>query len=332
MFSSLTSHAPISFTDLNEQQILALAITAEEEDSRIYRAFASRLIADYPATASVFKDMAKEEGEHRARLYALYRERFGQDLLLIRRTDVKGFLRRKPVWLQPHIDIAAIRAEVASMEAEAAAFYRKAAEHASDLAIRELLMSLAETEEDHESTALALETSHLPDKVAHAEEEHAHQKFVLQYVQPGLAGLMDGSVSTLAPLFAAAFATHNNWDTLLVGLAASVGAGISMGFAEALSDDGQISGRGSPLVRGWVCGLMTTIGGLGHALPYLIPNSWPNAFWIATAIASLVVAVELAVIAWIRWKYMDTPIVKAVIQIVVGGALVLLAGIALGSA
>ncbi len=332
MLNPLSSSGSIAFADLDEQQILALAITAEEEDGRIYRAFATRLAADYPATAQVFKDMAREEGEHRARLYQVYRERFGQDLLLIRRSDVKGFLRRKPVWLANTLDIAAIRKEVASMEAEAAAFYRKAAAQTSDLAIRELLVSLAETEEDHEGTALALEAAHLPDTVAHAEEDKAHQKFVLQYVQPGLAGLMDGSVSTLAPLFAAAFATHNNWDTFLVGLAASVGAGISMGFAEALSDDGQISGRGSPLVRGWVCGLMTTIGGIGHAVPYLIPTSWPNAFWLATAIASFVVAVELAVIAWIRWKYMDTPFMKAVVQIVVGGALVLAAGVLLGSA
>jgi erythrin-vacuolar iron transport family protein len=151
-------------------------------------------------------------------------------------------------------------------------------------------------------------------------------------VQPGLAGLIDGSVSTLAPLFAAAFATHSNWETFLVGLAASVGAGISMGFTEALSDDGIITGRGSPVLRGVVCGLMTTLGGVGHTLPYLIPDAWPNAFYLATIIAAAVVAVELFAISWIRARYMDTPFLRATFQVVVGGVLVLLAGIFIGSA
>src|SRR5277367_2725674 len=143
--------------------------------------------------------------------------------------------------------------------------------------------------------------------------------FVLQYVQPGLAGLMDGSVSTLAPLFAAAFATHNNWDTFLVGLAASVGAGISMAFAEALSDDGSLTGRGAPLIRGIVCGGMTTLGGLGHTMPYLVPDRWPNAFWVATGISGIVVFCELWAIAWVRARFKDTPFLRAAFQVIIGG-------------
>jgi VIT1/CCC1 family predicted Fe2+/Mn2+ transporter len=158
------------------------------------------------------------------------------------------------------------------------------------------------------------------------EREAARRFFVLRFVQPGLAGLMDGSVSTLAPLFAAAFATSNTVATFKVGLAASVGAGISMGFAEALSDDGKLSGRGTPWLRGLICGLMTTIGGLGHTLPYLIPH-----FQIATNTAIAVVVVELAVIAWIRRRYMDTKLLSAIFQVVVGGVLVFIAGWLIGS-
>ena len=166
-----------------------------------------------------------------------------------------------------------------------------------------------------------------------AEEDRTRQRmFVLQYVQPGLAGLMDGSVSTLAPLFAAAFATHQNWQTFLVGLAASIGAGISMGFAEALSDDGSLTGRGSPWLRGLTCGVMTTLGGLGNTMAYLVPDSWANAFWIATAIAGVVVFFELWAIAFIRARYMDTPFLQAVFQIVLGGAIVLAVGILIGAA
>jgi hypothetical protein len=150
---------------------------------------------------------------------------------------------------------------------------------------------------------------------------------VLQIIQPGLAGLMDGSVSTLAPVFAAAFATRNSWDAFLVGMAASVGAGISMGFAEAMSDDGVLSGRGKPLARGTVCGAMTTAGGIGHTVPFLIKN-----FNIAMAIAVVIVAIELAVIAWIRHRYMDTPLLAAAFQVIVGGVLVFIVGILIGSA
>ena len=322
----------LHFSSLSEQQILALAITNEEEDGRIYRAFASQLATDFPASAKVFRGMAEEEAEHRSRLYALYREKFGDELILIRRQDVRGFLKRKPIWLTTNLSLEAMREEAESMEHEAAAFYRKAAAQTRDIPIRELLIHLAEAEDQHGSHAHQLMEDNLNQTARSTEDRAAHQRFILTYVQPGLAGLMDGSVSTLAPLFAAAFATKNNWETLLVGVAASVGAGISMGLTEALSDDGQISGRGSPVVRGWVCGLMTTLGGLGHALPYLIPTTVPNSFWIATAIASIVVVVELFAIAWIRWKYMDTPFMKAMFQIVFGGALVLAAGILFGSA
>ncbi|MCA0320035.1 MAG: rubrerythrin [Proteobacteria bacterium] len=322
----------LAFADLSEQQILALAITNEEEDGRIYQAFARRLEPDYPASARLFVAMAEEEAGHRSRLYALYREKFGEFLPLIRRQDVSGFLKRKPVWLTTNLSLDTIRAEAEAMEAEAQTFYRRAAEGARDVGVRQLLVELAEAEGQHESLAQRLGKELLPEDVRSAEDATAHQRFVLTYVQPGLAGLMDGSVSTLAPVFAAAFATQDNWSTFLVALAAAVGAGISMGLTEALSDDGKLSGRGSPVIRGWACGLMTAIGGLGHALPYLIPTTWPNGFWIATGIAIAIVAVELWAIAWIRWKYMDTPFLKAVFQIVVGGTLVLLTGILFGSA
>ena len=138
---------------------------------------------------------------------------------------------------------------------------------------------------------------------------------------------MDGSVSTLAPLFAAAFATGNTWATFLVGMAASVGAGISMGLAEGLSDDGKLTGRGHPMIRGIAAGVMTAVGGLGHTLPYLIPH-----FQTATAVAIIVVFFELGVISWVRYKYMDTPFLKAAFQIAVGGFLVFLTGILIGNA
>lgn len=322
----------IAFTDLTEQQVLALAIQNEEEDARIYRAFAARLRDEFPHSAAVFTEMAAEEAVHRQRLYDLHRRKFGEDFPLIRRQDVRGFLKRKPIWLSTSLSLDAIRAEAESMEAEAAAFYVKAAERARDLSVRQLLTELAEVEGKHESLARRLTETNLTADARAAEDETAHRRFVLTYVQPGLAGLMDGSVSTLAPVFAAAFATRNNWETFVVALAAAVGAGISMGLTEALSDDGKITGRGSPVVRGWVCGAMTALGGLGHAIPYLIPTSWPNAFWIATTIAIAIVVVELWAIAWIRYKYMDTPFLKAVFQIVVGGTLVLITGIIFGSA
>ena len=314
------------FADLSEQEVLALAITNEEEDSRIYRSFAEGLRKDYAASASMFDEMADEEVRHRTVLFDLYRGKFGEFLPLIRRQDVKGFVRHKPIWLVQPLGLDEVRKYAANMEYETARFYRKAAESARDASVRELLIHLAEAEDKHESLAEALDEKILTPSARSAEDETARRMFVLQYVQPGLVGLMDGSVSTLAPLFAAAFATHRPWETFLVGLAASVGAGISMGFAEALSDDGSLTGRGTPWLRGSVCGLMTTVGGLGHTLPYLIPD-----FWTATVIAFIVVIVELAVISWIRWRYMDTPFFSAAFQIMVGGALVFAAGILIGN-
>ncbi len=320
-----------SFAELDEREVLALAISSEEEDSRIYQSFADRLREPYPHSAKIFDDMAEEERGHRDQLYGLYRTKFGEHLPPIRRDDVKGFLKRRPVRLQKTLGMDDMRKEAEIMEMQAARFYEKAAERSRDVSVRQLLVQLAEAERGHEKRAGELAGGIAPE----AKDEEAatrHRMFVLQFVQPGLAGLMDGSVSTLAPIFAAAFATHNNWSTFLVGLAASVGAGISMGLTEALSDDGQITGRGAPWIRGTVCGIMTTIGGLGHTLPYLVPDSWPNAFWIATTIATLIVFVELWAIAWIRARYMDTPFLQAVFQVVAGGVLVFLAGIFIGSA
>lgn len=316
------------FSDLSEQEILALAITNEEEDSRIYRGFAEGLREKFPASAKVFDEMAEEEVHHRTMLFDLYRKKFGDYLPLIRRQDVKGFIQHKtsPLWLMRPLGLDDVRKYAENMEYEAERFYRKAAAGARDASVRQLLIELAEAEAGHESLAHKLSQTILTPGAREKEDETARRMFVLQYVQPGLAGLMDGSVSTLAPLFAAAFATHNTWETFLVGMAASVGAGISMGFAEALSDDGSLTGRGTPWLRGTVCGLMTTIGGLGHTLPYLIPD-----FYVATIVAILVVAVELAVISWIRTRFMDTPFLQAAFQVVVGGVLVFVAGILIGS-
>ena len=315
------------FYDLTEQEVLALAITNEEEDSRIYRGFAEGLREQFPASAEVFDEMADEEVIHRTRLYDLYRQKFGDYLPLIRRQDVKGFIRQKPsLWLMRPLGLEEVRKYAEDMEFEAEHFYRKAAESARDASVRQLLIELAEAEAGHESLAHKLSRTILTKGAREAEDETVRRMFVLQYVQPGLAGLMDGSVSTLAPLFAAAFATHNTWATFLVGLAASIGAGISMGFAEALSDDGSLTGRGTPWIRGTVCGLMTAVGGLGHTLPYLIPH-----FWTATGIAVAVVMTELWAVSWIRTRFMDTPFLHAAFQVVVGGALVFLAGILIGS-
>jgi rubrerythrin len=314
------------FADLSEQEILALAITNEEEDSRIYRGFAEGLRETFAASAKVFDEMADEEVRHRSMLFDLYRSKFGDYLPLIRRQDVKGFIQKKALWLARPLGLDEVRRYAQAMEFEAARFYRKAALTARDASIRQLLDELAEIEDEHENLAHKLGEQILTKSARAQEDETSRRMFVLQYVQPGLAGLMDGSVSTLAPLFAAAFATHNTWDTFLVGMAASVGAGISMAFAEALSDDGSLTGRGAPVVRGAVTGVMTAIGGLGHTLPYLIPN-----FWTATLVAFAVVAVELAIISFIRHRYMDTPLLSAAFQVVVGGVLVFAAGILIGS-
>ena len=314
-----------SFAGLNEQEVLALAISNEDEDNRIYRSFADGLRASYPDTAAMYDKMAEEESSHHEMLLDLYRKKFGDFLPLIRRQDVKGFVPRRAIWLNRPLGLDAVRKYAEEMEFETARFYRRAAEAANDDAVRDLLTRLAAAEDKHEELAHELGQKLDPGARA-AEDETARRMFVLQYVQPGLAGLMDGSVSTLAPLFAAAFATHNTWATFLVGLAAAIGAGISMGFAEALSDDGSLTGRGAPLVRGVVCGLMTAIGGLGHTLPFLIPH-----FFTATVLAFVVVALELAAISWIRTRYMDTPFLQAAFQVVVGGVLVFAAGILIGS-
>jgi rubrerythrin len=321
-----------NFADLTEREVLAVAIASEEEDSRIYMTFAEDLAERYPDSAKIFEAMAEEERGHRHRLLELYEERFGTHLPPIRREDVRGLLRRRPIWLIKNLPLDSIRKEAETMEFEANRFYARAAEQAQDVGVRRLLGDLAEAEKGHEERATKLTGDILKPGVREEEDRTRRRMFVLQYVQPGLAGLMDGSVSTLAPLFAAAFATHQNWQTFLVGLAASIGAGISMGFAEALSDDGSLTGRGSPWLRGLTCGVMTAIGGLGHSLPYLVPDSWPNAFWIATTIAAIVVFFELWAIAFIRSRYMDTPFLQAVFQIVLGGVIVLGVGILIGAA
>jgi len=313
-------------TDLTEAEILALAIANEEEDARIYRSFAQRLRANYPHSAGMFEEMAVEEQGHRHSLLTLYESRFGKELPHITRQDVKGFLKRNPVWLNEDLQLDAARKHAAVMELEASRFYAGAAERAFDTGTRKLLADLAEAERAHESMAERLGEELKTSGAADEEEETRKRLFVLQIVQPALAGLIDGSVSTLAPIFAAAFATHDSWNAFVVGLAASIGAGISMGLTEALSDDGMVTGRGHPWVRGAACGLATTIGGLGHTLPYLIPD-----FWLATAIAGMIVACELVVIAWVRWRYMETPFASAIVQIVIGGLAVLAVGILIGS-
>ncbi len=314
------------FRDLSPQEILALAITLEEEDSRIYADFAEGLRDTFPATAEMFRRMQTEEVGHRNALIETYRQRFGEHIPHIRREDVKGFVARRPVWLMRPLGINVVRKQAEIMELETRQFYERAAQQITDIGVRKLLNDLADVERRHTEMAESLEEEQLAGTKRTEEDAAARRLFVLQIVQPGLAGLMDGSVSTLAPIFAAAFATHNTWATFLVGLAASVGAGISMGFAEALSDDGSLTGRGRPLVRGIVCGLMTTAGGIGHTLPFLIQN-----FHVAIIAAIVVVAIELAIISYIRFRYMDTPFLSAAFQVVVGGVLVFIAGIAIGS-
>ncbi len=313
------------FSDLSDQEILALAISNEEDDARIYRQYAERLREDFPASAKVFDGMAQEEDEHRRMLIEAHRARYGEVIPLIRREHVAGFYARRPVWLMENLGLETMRAEAREMERQAEQFYRKAANRTSDARTRKLLGDLAAAEADHGQTAGRLEAEHLDREARSQEDADAHRQFILTWVQPGLAGLMDGSVSTLAPIFATAFATQNTHTTFLVGLAASVGAGISMGFTEAASDDGELSGRGSPLKRGLAAGIMTTLGGLGHALPYLIPD-----FWTATTIAIMVVFIELWAIAWIQNRYMQTPFLRATMQVVLGGALVFAAGALIG--
>jgi erythrin-vacuolar iron transport family protein len=316
-----------SFDSLSEQEILALAISSEEEDARIYRAYADGLREAFPASARVFEEMAVEEDGHRRRLIDLHVARFGETIPLIRREHVRGYYDRTPDWLVRPLGLEKTRTMAVRMEDQAARFYEAAAARATDAGTRRLLGDLAAAEKGHESLAVRLGEAHTPEEVKDAEGEAERKQFILTYVQPGLAGLMDGSVSTLAPIFAAAFATGDTWQTFLVGLSASVGAGISMGFTEAAHDDGKLSGRGSPVKRGLASGIMTTIGGLGHALPYLIPD-----FWTATTIAIAVVFVELWAITWIQNRYMETPWFRAAFQVVLGGSLVLAAGILIGHA
>jgi rubrerythrin len=315
-----------NFESLSEREVLALAIQLEEDDARIYADFAEGLREAYPASAQVFEGMRQEESQHRHRLFELYKQKFGEHIPLIRREDVRGFVKRRPVWLYKPLGLEVVRRQAAAMEMEVRNFYEKVAAKSQDASLRQLLGDLAEEERSHAIRADELNRQMLKPDVRREEDEANRRLFVLQIVQPGLAGLMDGSVSTLAPVFAAAFATRNSWDAFLVGLAASIGAGISMGFAEALSDDGSLTGRGHPWLRGLICGLMTTFGGIGHTLPYLIPS-----FRAATTVAVIVVVFELAAISWIRNKYMDTPLVAATLQVALGGALVFLTGILIGS-
>lgn len=310
-----------TFDSLTEQEVLALAVSLEEEDARIYEDFADGLQGNYPEQAAKFREMRREEDGHRHRLLELYKARFGEHVPHIRRQDVRGFVDRKPVWLVRPLGLKTVQKTAESMEVETRRFYEAAGRRATDTGIRQLLGDLAEEERNHAHTAGQIAQT----KLTEDESSRAKRLFVLQVIQPGLAGLMDGSVSTLAPLFCAAFATQSSPATFLVGLAASVGAGISMGFAEALSDDGSLTGRGHPWARGSVCGLMTTLGGLGHTLPYLIPN-----YKTATSIAVCVVLVELGAISWVRHRFMDTPWTSALFQVALGGALVFLAGILIG--
>jgi rubrerythrin len=315
-----------NFDRLSEREILALAISLEEEDERVYADFAEGLRQDFPASAAVFDGMRAEESGHRRRLLELYKQRFGDHIPLIRRQDVKGFVTRKPVWLIRPLGLDTVRNQAAALEAESRRFYEKAAARAQDASVRQLLDDLAQEERHHEDKAEELEKDKLRPDVKHQEDEANRRLFVLQVVQPGLAGLMDGSVSTLAPVFAAAFATRNSWDAFVVGLAASIGAGISMGFAEALSDDGSLTGRGRPWLRGIICGLMTALGGIGHTLPFLVPD-----FHIAMTAAVIVVVAELGVITWIRNRYMETPPLSAALQVGLGGILVFVTGVLIGS-
>lgn len=326
MLGRLLPASKRSFDSLSEEEILALAITSEEEDSRIYLAYADSLREQYPSSAKVFEDMAEVEQTHRNMLIEMFRSRFGERIPLIRREHVRGFYERKPDWLRKNLPLETVRAETEAMEQQAARFYREATKRVSDASTRKLLGDLALAEEGHEDIARMLSEKHVPEDVKSEEDQTARRQFILTYVQPGLAGLMDGSVSTLAPIFAAAFATGDTWSTFLIGLSASVGAGISMGFTEAAHDDGKISGRGSPVKRGLASGIMTAIGGLGHALPYLIPH-----FWTATTVAAIVVFFELWAIAFIQNRYMETPFLRAVFQVVFGGSLVLAAGILIGN-
>ena len=315
-----------NFDDLSEREMLALAISLEEEDERVYADYAEGLRESFPASAAVFDGMREEEAGHRRRLIEQYRQRFGDHIPLIRRQDVKGFVQRKSVWLTRPLRLDVVRKQASAMEVESRRFYIQAAARTTDAGIRQLLDDLAQEEYSHENRAEQLEKAVLQPDARETEDQAQRRLFVLQVVQPGLAGLMDGSVSTLAPVFAAALATHSSWAAFVVGMAASIGAGISMGFAEALSDDGSLTGRGRPWVRGAITGVMTALGGVGHTLPFLVHD-----FRAAMGAAVIVVVVELAAISWIRHRYMDTPMWSAALQVGLGGALVFMTGVLIGS-
>ncbi|MBT1158281.1 VIT1/CCC1 transporter family protein [Aminobacter anthyllidis] len=327
MLSRVFGFGRRAFDSLSEQEILALAISSEEDDARIYRAYADGLRDEFPQSAKVFDAMSEEEDGHRAVLIDLHRARFGERIPLIRREHVRGYYERKPDWLVRPLGIDKVRDQAEEMERQAYRFYIEAMKRTSDASTRKLLGDLAAAEQGHESLAHRLGDKLVPEDVKDEERAGERRQFILTYVQPGLAGLMDGSVSTLAPIFAAAFATQDTWQTFLIGLSASVGAGISMGFTEAAHDDGKLSGRGSPLKRGLASGIMTAVGGLGHALPYLIPH-----FWTATTVAAVVVFFELWIIAYIQNRFMETPFMRAAFQVVLGGALVFAAGVLIGNA
>ncbi|MGL3608215.1 iron exporter MbfA [Rhizobium sp. G187] len=325
MFGLSLSGAKRDFDSLSEQEMLGLAISSEEDDARIYLAYADQLRSTAPQSAKVFEDMAEVEHAHRNMLIDMHREHFGERIPLIRREHVRGFYERKPDWLRKNLTLDQIRTEAEAMEQGAYRFYIAAAQRTSDAGIRKLLGDLALAEQGHEQVAAMLTEKHVSEDAKSQEDEGERRQFILTYVQPGLAGLMDGSVSTLAPIFAAAFATGDTWSTFLIGVSASVGAGISMGFTEAAHDDGKLSGRGSPIKRGLASGIMTALGGLGHALPYLIPH-----FWTATITAAIIVFFELWAIAFIQNRYMETPFWRAAMQVVLGGSLVLAAGVLIG--
>lgn len=325
MLQNLFTFPRHAIQDLSEAEILALAISSEEDDARIYAAYGDAICDQFPQSAKVFYEMAEEENAHRARLIKRYQARFGKTIPLIRREHVRGFYKRKPTWLMSNISIDAAREEAEAMEEQACRFYNEAVKLVADAGSRDLLAQLAMEERGHMNLAQRLSDHYTPQDIRKVENKTQRKQLVLTYIQPGLAGLMDGSISTLAPIFATAFATYDTWTTFLVGTAASVGAGISMGFTEVASDDGVISGRGSPVKRGVSCGLMTMVGGMGHALPYLIPD-----FWTATTLAIVLVFLELWVIAWIQRRFMETSWSRAVLQVVLGGALVFAAGIFIG--
>tara|TARA_B000000532_G_scaffold4550_1_gene3646 strand:+ start:605 stop:1579 length:975 start_codon:yes stop_codon:yes gene_type:complete len=313
------------FQDLNDNEILSLAIDNLEEDIKLYDEYSSHFLINYPVTSKMFKQMSILKNKNRKKLVELHKKKFGESLSITNQKEIANYFKRKPEWLVIKNSIEKVRNEIIEMETMSAQFYNSFAKKSQNIEIRNLLIDLAIMSREQKDNAKLILLNAQKSRSAKEEVTKDKRQFILTWVQPGLAGLMDGSVSTLAPIFATAFATKDSHTTLLVGLAASIGAGISMGFTEAVHDDGVISGRGSPIKRGFASGIMTTIGGLGHALPYLISD-----FYVATVIAMFFVLVELWAIAWIQAKYMEIKFTKAVFQVVFGGSLVLAAGILIG--